>query len=273
VAQRLETSQEVAAATYEATARLADSLTEIGRCMKKGERRVTATSMLAYVVFVAVLLGAVLLVYRTRAGAWQDELDRAREAVLDARARASFAEEALGKQQAASRAASEYHQLIERGDHGEVLARAKAVLALELSPTERAVFARAQADALRGVVAALHKEGLDALAKNRAAEAESAFRTALEKDEDGALAAELHLALGRSLAATQKWAEARTEMTIALQQGVEEKVVEARYHLAEVLRQSEEPGLARSEYARFVRAEPRHPLSWKAKHWLSVLAR
>ena len=272
--RRLDDHGAILRKTQQGLAELAESVGRVVTAQRSRDRWVSVNSFVAYLLFTAILGGAMLVLYRSRAG----ELVRARDSAVAerdlARARAKTLDDQLAARTAAAAHAFGYYQLVAAGKRTEAITRYGELDLGQLTATERAVFEQSHKQAREEIIDAGYLTGLDAARAGDHAKAISELRRALAYEDEGPRAAQMRYYLGVALVKTGAAKEARHELELALAGRVEQAgAADARYQLATALEASGELDLARREYDKFASAAAQHPLAVAARRKAMALAR
>lgn len=274
VRRRLDDHALLLRKTQQGLTELADSVGKLVTDHRRQNRWASANSFVAYLLFTAILGGAMLVLYRSRAG----ELVRARDSAVAerdlARSRAKTLDDQLTARTAADKQAFEYYQLLTTGKRSEAVTRFGELDQAHLTATERAVFEQGHKQARAEIIDAGYLTGLDAARAGDHAKAITELRKALAYEDEGPRAAQMRYFLGVALLKTGDAREARHELELALAGRVEQAgAADARYYLASALEAAGELDAARREYDRFASAAAQHPLAIAARRKSMALAR
>ncbi|MBK9032764.1 MAG: tetratricopeptide repeat protein [Myxococcales bacterium] len=272
--RRLDDHGTVLRKSQQGLAELAESVARVVTLQRGRDRWVSVNSFVAYLLFTAILGGAMLVLYRSRAG----ELVRARDSAVAerdlARARAKTLDDQLVARTTGADHAFEYYQLVTAGKRTEAVARYGELDQALLTATERAVFEQAHKQAREEIIDAGYLTGLDAARAGDHAKAISELRRALAYEDEGPRAAQMRYFLGVALVKTGAAKEARHELELALAGRVEQAgATDARYYLASALEAAGDLEAARKEYDKFASAAAQHPLAVAARRKAMALAR
>ena len=272
--RRLDDHGVVMRKTQQGIGELAESVGRLVTDQRRRDRWLSVNSFVAYLLFTAILGGAMLVLYQSRAG----ELVRGKDSAVAerdlARAQAKSQGDQLSARAASATAAFEYYQLVAAGKRTEAVTRFAELDQSQLTPTERAVFEQAHKQAREEIIDAGYLTGLDAARAGDHAKAIAELRRALAYEDEGPRAAQMRYYLGVALVKTGAAKEARHELELALAGRVEQGGgTDARYHLATALEGAGELDAARREYDRFASAQPTHPLATSARKKSMALGR
>ena len=253
---------------------LAESLGKVVASQKRRERWLNLNSFVAYTLFTVLLGGGFFALYNTRAS----DLVAARDSAVRERDAARTLGQELGDRIAArndiEKRAMEYYELLRDKKRGaEAIARYSEVDGLELTPTERALFADGVKEARADLVDAGYLTGVAAYRANDFDKATTQLRTALAYEEEGPRAAEMRYYLGMSFYKKGDYPNAAHELELSIAGRVDQSgVVDARYYLALALESAGQYERARTEYDKFAAANPQHPWALTARRRSALLA-
>lgn len=272
--RRLDDHGAVLRKTQQGLAELAESVARVVTAQRGRDRWMSVNSFVAYLLFTAILGGAMLVLYRSRAG----ELVRSRDSAVAerdlARARAKTLDDQLVARSTGAEHAFAYYQLVTAGKRTEAVARYGELDQALLTATERAVFEQAHKQAREEIIDAGYLTGLDAARAGDHAKAISELRRALAYEDEGPRAAQMRYFLGVALVKTGAAKDARHELELALAGRVEQAgAADARYYLATALEAAGDVEAARKEYDKFASAAAQHPLAVAARRKAMALAR
>lgn len=272
--RRLDDQATILRKTQQGVAELAESVGRVVAGQRRRERWMSVNSFVAYLLFTVVLGGAFLMLYRARAG----ELVRNRDAAVAdrelARSRAKALDDELSRRTAGAARAFEYYQTLQSNRRTDAVTQYPELAAVELTPTEKAVFEQGHKKAREEIIDAGYLSGLDAARAGEHAKAITELRRALAYEEEGPRAAQMRYYLGIALVKTGAAKDARHELELALAGRVEQAgAVDARYYLATALEALGELDAARTEYDRFASAAPTSPLALGARRKAMEIAR
>jgi TolA-binding protein len=178
---------------------LAADLKSIAKRQQGYERRIWLNSATAYVVTIAVLFIALKLAWDARVDAVKAETKGTRERLeqLDKELKAAQGREEAT--QRASRAASDYYDLIVNNKRREIVEGFDEVSKLPLTHTERAVFEAAAERSKNELSLIAYQTGLDHIRTGRWHEATQALKESLAYKPDAAHSAQARLQLAYAL--------------------------------------------------------------------------
>lgn len=197
------------------------------------ESRAVLNSVFAYVIFCALIFGALYFVFDIRSSKnavderyYESELQRQAE-------RLTLLEAELEKYRLGSHHAFEVYQLIEQARHDEALARYIAVRDRVINPAEAAML-EARIGAVRWKLAeSAYRQGLDFYGRDNLEQARDAFFHSLSYQTDTPYAHLLNYHLGRTLFSLGDFQGARHYFELALSKDLPRDLeAEARYHYA-----------------------------------------
>lgn len=253
---------------------LADSVGKVVANAKRGERRVSLNSFVAYCLFTVLLGGGFFMLYQSRASKLVGERDHAVQARDAARQKVAELQDKVSSSEKARIAAYEYWKLLRDGKRSEAISRYSTVELSNLSPTERELFSAGVKKARAEMVDAGYLSGLDAYRRNNFAKATTDMRRALAYEAEGSRAAQMRYYLGVAQHKMGKHGEAVRQLELALAGGVKRAgISDARFYLAAALEQRGDLEEARAQYVKFASAHPKHPLSIAARRKSATLAR
>ncbi len=253
---------------------LAESVGRLVEGQRRRDRWVSVNSFVAYLLFTAILGGAMLVLYRSRAGQLVRDRDSAIAERDLARTRAKTLDDQLTARSAAAEQAFAYYQLLTTGKRTEAVTRFGELDQAHLTATERAVFEQGHKQARGEIIDAGYLTGLDAARAGDHAKAISELRRALAYEDEGPRAAQMRYFLGVALLKTRAAKDARHELELALAGRVEQAgAADARYYLASAIEAMGDLDQARREYDKFASGAAQHPLAAAARRKAMALAR
>lgn len=272
--RRLDETAALTRKTQVAVASLAESLEKVVANGRRGHRVLSLNSFVAYFLFTLLLGGGFFVLYNQRA----DDLVRARNTAVQDKENLLADVAALKKEirsrEASTKTASEFYKLLKSNRRSEAIARYPEVQKLNLTPTERELFADGVKKARGAIVDAGYLTGLDAFRKKDYDKAVTEMRRGLAYEEEGPRAAQMRYYLGVSLYKRTEYDDAARQLELALAGRVEQAGrVDARYILASCFEHMGKFADARSEYDKFVSSHPNHQLAWLARRKSAQLAR
>lgn len=272
--RRLDDQAIVLRKTQQAMTELAESAGRLATAQRRRDRLTSVNSFVAYLLFTAILGGAMLVLYRSRAGELVRDRDNAVAERDAARVRAKAQAEELTARTAAAGRAFEHYQLLVTGKRTEAVTRFGELDQAFLTPTERAVFEQGDKQARAEIIDAGYLSGLDAARAGDHAKAIAELRRALAYEDVGPRAAQMRYFLGVALVKTGAAKDGRRELELALAGRVEQSgAADARYYLAQAVEATGDLEAARHEYDKFASAAPQHPLAAAARRKAMALAR
>ncbi len=251
---------------------LSADMNSIAKRQQAYERKLRWDSAVAYVVTSLLLLIAAKIVVdarveavradskdgRERLGQLEKELDRLRAT-----------EEERSKSE---RAAGEFYALIKSDKHRDVLTQFEALKNLQLTRTERQVFAAARDRAASVLSLDLYHEGLDHIRTRRWHEAEQALRQSLQYKPNAAHASQAQYQLARALRTLGKQREAIPLLMKLSEASSDPDVMDdATFLLAETQLDIEAYNDAKATLRAFMRRFPSSPLLNDARSKLSTV--
>ena len=272
--KRLDENATSARKTQVAVAALAESLEKVVAQGRRGHRILNLNSFVAYFLFTVLLGGGFFLLYNQRA----DSLVSARDTAVQDKEILAADIATLKKEIAArdksTKAASEFYKLLRTNRRSEAIAQYPEVQKLNLTPTERELFADGVKKARGAIVDAGYLTGLDSFRKKDYDKAVTEMRRGLAYEEEGPRAAQMRYYLGVSLYKRAEYDDASRQLELALAGRVEQAGrVDARFFLASCFEHLGKFSDARAEYDKFVSTYPTHALTWEARRKSAQLAR
>lgn len=260
--------------TNTAVTSLADSLGKVVASQSKRERWVNLNSFVAYTLFTVLLGGGFYMLYDQRAG----DLMAARNAAISERDAAQqeivSLQDAANTRTAAEKAAHDFYQLLRDKRRSEAIARYPELEALQLTATERSLFADGVKDARSQIVDAGYLTGLDAFRAGDLDKAVTELRTALAYEAEGPRAAQMRYYLGLSYYKKADYDSAARQLELSLAGRVDQSgVTDVRFYLATCLEKIGQLEQARTEYDKFASANPNHEWTVTARRRSAQLAR
>lgn len=272
--RRLDEQGTLIRRTNTAVTSLAESLGKVVAGQKHRERWLNLNSFVAYTLFTVLLGGGFFMLYSARAG----DLVSARENAIQERDEAR--EQVIGLngqltgRAETDRKALEYYELLRDGRRAEALARYGEVEQLELTATERELFADGVKTARAELVDAGYLAGVAAYRGGKLDQAVGELRTALAYEDAGPRAAQMRYYLGMAFFKKADWENAARQLELSIAGRVDQSgVVDVRYYLASSLDKLGEVERARTEYDKFASTHPQHPWAFLARRRSAVLAR
>lgn len=251
---------------------LSADLKSISKRQQGYERRMVVHSVTAYLVIVAVILGLTKM-------ALDAQVDAVRAEGQATAARLEEAEQELtrlrkqeeGRSQATREAAAAY-PLIENGDRRQLLSSLPTILALDLSPTERAIFENAGRKARQELSAQSYLLGIEHARAGRYHEATQALRESIDLELDAPHVAQATFELARAYRALDQQRTAIPLLMALTEASTSVDVLdEATFLLAECQVELELYNDAKATLRNFIRRFETSPLRNDARQLLAEL--
>jgi len=271
---RMDESTATARKTQVAVAALAESLEKVVAQGRRGHRILNLNSFVAYFLFTVLLGGGFFVLYNQRA----DSLVKARDIAVQDKgtllADIATLKKEISARDKSTKSASDFYKLLRDNRRSEAIARYPEVQKLNLTPTERELFADGVKKARGAIVDAGYLTGLDSFRKKDYDKAVTEMRRGLAYEEEGPRAAQMRYYLGVALFKRAEYQDASRQLELALAGRVEQAGrVDARFYLASCFEQLGKFSDARAEYDKFVSTYPNNALTWVARRKSAQLAR
>lgn len=272
--RRLDDQAAVARKTQLAVGALAESLEKVVAAGRRDRRVLNLNSFVAYFLFTLLLGGGFFLLYNQRA----DSLVKARDHAVQDResllADIATLKKEIRARDESTKAAADFYKLLKGNRRSEAIAQYPEMQRLNLTPTERELFADGVKKARGAIVDAGYLTGLDSFRKKDYDKAVTEMRRGLAYEEEGPRAAQMRYYLGVALFKRAEYEDAARQLELALAGRVEQAgKADTRFYLASCFEQLGKFADARTEYDKFASTYPTNEFAFVARRKSAQLAR
>ncbi|NUP06251.1 MAG: tetratricopeptide repeat protein [Polyangiaceae bacterium] len=258
--------------TNNLTSALAADLRTITKRQQSFERRAFFNSAFVFVLFVAVVIGAVYVAWNARVDSMSRETKESKDKADRAHQEVEGLKKEIADRAAAESAASAYYELIRAGRRREVIDGYKKIRDLPLSRAELSFFSDAVDKAKGDLSVESYQAGLDHTRGGRWNEATKAFEEAIALSPTGSHTPSAELELARALRRLNRSKEAVAILSRLSESSPNPEILDdATFLLAECLVDIQAYNDARSTYRSFIRRFPDSLLVNDAKMALEEL--
>ncbi len=251
---------------------LAADLKSIAKRQQAAERQLFFRSATAYVVTVIVIFVSLAFAWNARLAAVRAETKEQRERLAQLEAQAASVQEREEARARAARKASQFHELVRQNKRAELVKGFDEVNALDLTPTERAVFEGAVERARNELSIIAYQNGLDHARNARWHEAQTQLRESLAHKSDAAHSPQASFVLAQALVALGRQREAIRLLQPLSEASADREVMDdAALLLAETQAAIQAWNDAKNTLRSFLRRFPDSPLALEARRRLAEI--